>query len=80
MIFLIGWVLTIILTIFKILPLGILFVWGIYNFLYHFISMFQRNTKLTNFGVGCLVIGLLVAIGTGLKLFVNYNIVNILIK
>lgn len=80
MFFIIGWILIILFSVFEITPLGLLFVWGLFNFLFHMIAMFQTNQRLTQFGILYLVIGLLVSIITGLQLFADYNIISILIN
>lgn len=80
MILFFGWIIVIVLSILSILPLGMLFCWGVFSFLFSFVIMIQPKTKLTHFGIGYLVIGLMVAIITGLEIFLNYDVMSILLK
>lgn len=74
------WVVIPILTFTNVVSLGVLFIWSVFSFIYHFVLMFQRGTKLTNIGAVYLVLGLIIAIITGLNIFTNYDIVSMLIK
>lgn len=78
--FLIGWIFIISLYFLNVLPLGVVFIWSLFSFLYSLFTMFQRETKLTSFGIGYLVGGLIIAIITGLQIFMNYNVLDILFK
>ncbi len=77
---LIGWVVIVLISIFKVVPMGVWFVWGLFNVLYCLFTMLQPKTYLTKVGRIELIAGLFIAIITGLKLFADYDIISVLIK
>ena len=71
----IGWILLIVLTVFQIIPIGILFVWSLFNILYCL-----TIKHLSKAGIIYLIAGIFTAIALGLQLFCNYNILNVILK
>jgi hypothetical protein len=79
MLFLAYTVIIIAIVIFK-LPLGVLFISSLFAMLYTIVIGVQRNTKLSKIGTIVLVFSLLCAIYSGLIIFINYNLLNVIFK
>ena len=77
---LVAWVIVLALTIFVHIPLGILFVFSLFNVLYCILINLKRTTSLTTFGIVSLILGLLCGTYSGLIIFAGYNVLNVLLK
>lgn len=78
--FLLGWIVVLILTFAVHIPLGFLFVYSVFCFLYLFFSLFSKDHHVTSAGIIYIITSIVFGVYSGLILFCNYNIFNVLFK